>query len=475
MMKKIDIYEKAVQSLMEEFQAHKGKGYCYIYPPANPITFITQFIQGIKNKRSFAKILVVVEDWSLVDKCKSAFKGMVSIEDYDNFIADITFLSTKWINTSFNYKYTFGVTIGLNNNYPIYAYLNRTCQFILGILTKDNMNVDFKYGISHQLPLLNVNLDESNVTAARVNTPVNEYRIPLQFTEADKEIYDKYNAFIKSCNTIFGGLDNITKCRIGDKDNGISAMDFRYRLAINNGWSEKLDTNTEFNRQIDEIYNPVSLYQRAESFFNITRARRELVMNNENKFNSVLNIIKDNITKKILVVCKDGNYANKLMKYLNNAIKEYDKKEIAGCYHDEVEARYFSDNFGNPIVYKSGKHKGEPRLFKSAIVSTYFEELFNSNEINVLIIKESSNNKLLVNADIIIYTSSLLADIFDFKKRYVNVTFTNNITTLYKIFYSGSIEEDSINREIPSTLVSVHENSELQKLQLNKTTNEVII
>lgn len=266
MMKKIDIYEKAVQSLMEEFQAHKGKGYCYIYPPANPITFVTQFIQRIKNKRSFAKILVVVEDWSLVDKCKSAFKGMVSIEDYDSFITDITFLSTKWINTSFNYKYTFGVTIGLNNNYPIYAYLNRTCQFVLGILTKDNMNTDFKYGISHQLPLLNVNLDESNVTAARVNTPVNEYRIPLQFTEADKEIYDKYDAFIKSCNTIFGGLDNITKCRIGDKDNGISAMDFRYRLAVNNGWSEKLDTNTEFNRQIDEIYNPVSLYQRVESF-----------------------------------------------------------------------------------------------------------------------------------------------------------------------------------------------------------------
>ena len=101
--------------------------------------------------------------------------------------------------------------------------------------------------------------------------------------------------------------------------------------------------------------------------------------------------------------------------------------------------------------------------------------MFNSDEINVLIIKESSNNKLLVNADIIIYTSSLLADIFDFKKRYINVTFTNNITTLYKIFYSGSIEEDSINREIPSTLISVHENSELQKLQLNKTTNEIII
>lgn len=475
MMKKIDIYEEAVKGLMEEFQAHKGKGYCYVYPPANPITFVTQFIQGIKNKRPDGRILVIVEDWSLTDKCKSAFKGMLDSDIYDKFIQDITFLSTKYVNTTFRFRYTFGVTIGLNNNYPIYAYLNRVCQFVLGILTKDNMNADFKYGINLELPLLKVNLDESNVTAARINTPVNEYRIGIQFTEADKQTYDKYNAFIKSCNTIFGGIDNITKCRVGDKDKGISSVEFRYRLANANGWSEKLDTTTEFNRQIDEIYNPVSLYQRAESFFNITRARRELVMNSENKFNTIFKVIEDNPGKKILVVCKDGNYANKLMNYLNNAVEGYDKREIAGCYHDEVEARYFSDNFGNTIVYKSGKHKGEPRLFKSAVVSTYFEELFNSNRINVLIIKESSNNKLSVNADIIVYTSSLLADIFDFKKRYANVTFTNNITTLYKIFYSGSIEEDSINREIPSTLISVHENDGLQKLQLNKTTNEIII
>lgn len=474
MMKKIDIYKNAVQELMEEFQAHKGKGYCYIYPPANPITFVTQFIYRIKSKRPEGRILVIVEDWSLTDKCKSAFKGIIAPESYDRFIGDITFLSTRFVNTTFRFRYTFGVTIGLNNNYPIYAYLNRVCQFVLGILTKDNMNADFKYGINLELPLLKVNLDESNVTAARVNTPVKEYRIGLYFTEADKEIYDKYNSYIKSCNTIFGGLDNIQKCRLGDKGAGLSSMEFRYRLATTNGWSEKLDTTTEFNKQIDAVYNPVALYQRAESFFNITRARRELVMNNENKFDTIATLVKENTDKKILIVCKDGNYANKLMKYLNNAV-EYDTNGIAGCYHDNVESQYFTDNFGNPIVWKSGKYKGKPRLFKSIMVSKYFEELYNSDRIKVLIIKESSNNKLSINADIIIYTSSLLANIFDFKKRFTNITFTNNITTLYKIFYNGSIEEDSINKEIPSTLVSVCENDQMQKLQLNKTTNEIII
>lgn len=474
-MKKIDIYEEAVQGLMEEFQAHKGKGYCYIYPPANPITFVTQFIQRIKNKRPDARILVIVEDWSLTDKCKSAFKGMLDSDIYDNFIKDITFLSTKYVNTTFTFKYVFGVTIGLNNNYPIYAYLNRICQFVLGILTKDNMNADFKYGINLELPLLKVNLTESNITAARVNTPVKEYRIGITLTEADKEMYDKYSHYLKSCITIYGSLDNIQRCRLGDKGAGLSSVEYRYRLAYANGWSENLDTTTEFNKQIDEVYNPVSLYQRAESFFNIARTRRELLMNNENKFNTIFNIIKDNPAKKILIVCKDGNYANKLMNYLNNAVEEYDKRQIAGCYHDDVESQYFTDNFGNPLVYKSGKHKGEPRLFKSTMVSNYFEELYNSDRIDVLIIKESSSNKLSINADIVIYTSTLLANIFDFKKRFANITYSDNITTLYRIFYSGTIEEDSINKEIPSSLVSVYENTELQKLQLNRTTNEIII
>ena len=251
------------------------------------------------------------------------------------------------------------------------------------------MDNEFITKVRNLLPNIAINTNVDNLQkTANIYSPVEEHRIGVYFDEEDKKEYDKQTDYINTSIKIFGELSNIEKCKNGDPTLNISAASFREQLARENGWSEELNTSIDFHKQIDDIYNPNTLYERACTFYTITKKRRDFVSDNNSKLDAILKICKDNPKKQILIISKRGEFAARVTKHLiANGV-------YCGDFHDCIEDTILRDEFGVPISIKSGKHKGEPKIIKSQAISSLNLRAFNDKALNVLSIKNSSNNGL---------------------------------------------------------------------------------
>ena len=292
-----------------------------------------------------------------------------------------------------------------------------------------------------------------------IYSPVEEHRYGVELSDDDRELYNKYTDYITTCISIFGELSNIEKCKKGDDKLGISAADFRNTIAYENGWREDLDTNIPFMKQIDDIYNPNILFERACTFYTITKQRRDLVCDNDAKLEVIKNICLDNKDKKILIISKRGEYAAKITKYLN---ENSDIK--CGDYHDCIEDAIAIDDMGIPILVKSGVNKGKPRVIGAQAQSSLNERRFNAGYINALSIKSASNIKLKIACDIVILTSSLCDNIIEVKSRFTDIVFNSVPTKTFRVYCNSTIENDKLNKEKENTLFTI----------INETENNVL-
>ena len=190
---------------------------------------------------------------------------------------------------------------------------------------------------------------------------------------------------------------------------------------------------------IDDNYNPNILFEKACTFYNISNERRNILLNNKNKINEICDICLKNMDKKILILSKNGEFAAAITNYINLTLKN----DTCGDYHDCIEDMAAVDMYGNPILIKSGKDKGKPKIVKSAAISSNNEKRFNNGNINILSAKVSSNIKLSINVDIVIFTDGISTDIIEVKSRFTNSTF-NVPTITYRLFTNDTIEHKKL-------------------------------
>lgn len=287
--------------------------------------------------------------------------------------------------------------------------------------------------------------------------------------DEDKDNYAKCSEFISDSMKIFNDMYTLECCRMGDRKNNLSAMDCCCNIAYNNGWSKDIDTSTEFGLQIDKYYNPNAISERATLVYNIIRNRRNLVLNNTLKYDIVLKLCEQNRDKKILIVSKNGDFANNIAEHLQaNSIN-------VGMFHNEIPASYMYDANGNVITYKSGENKGKAKLFKDVALSKNYKDMFNANLLNVLVIKECSDNSLDIDVDMIIYASSLVTNIFDFKTRYQHIRYRTKETILHRIYTKDTIEEQILYKEPQNSLVCLQNGISESNIQFNDESGEINI
>lgn len=208
-------------------------------------------------------------------------------------------------------------------------------------------------------------------------------------------------------------------------------------------------------KQIDDIYNPNILFERACTFYTIAKQRRDLVSDNSAKLEAIKDICLANLGKQILIISKRGEYAAKVTKYLN----EFPDIKC-GDYHDCIDDAIAVDDMGVPILVKSGANKGKPRVVGSQAQSTANERLFNNKAINVLSIKSASNPKLKIATDVVIFTSPLCDNIIDVKTRFTNVAFNGMPTKTYRVYCAGTVESDKMNKEKEVSIIKVINDTE---------------
>ena len=432
---------------MDKFVEKKGKASCYALKPVKPENIITVFINAHRQKRNDTKILIVTDTYEQRLKIKD-------ILEKHNLIDNVTILTRKFINGYYNYIYHFTFLLGCNDDIDVLKHLNHQSKFTLNVLTEYNPSLNEE--INKVLPIITTNVTFNELCQDRLKYPVEETHIPITISDEDKEQSDKYDKYISSSMSIFGSFENADKCRIGDTVLNISAGEFRYNLAKENGWSETLDTNIEFNKNIDEIYNPNSLFERANTLYNIIRERSNLLTDNNAKIPAIIDIINKHKNKKILIVSKRGEFANLIANYINENT-EY----LCGEYHDCIPEQYIKDENGEYITYKSGENKGKRKLFKSKALSTMCLNRFNSSDksfaINLLSIKNSSDIKLKTAIDIVIFTSSVCYSPNDFISRYSNIEFNSNPLISYMIYCNNTIESNKINERLLTNNVKLIE------------------
>lgn len=431
-----------ISEILYKFQEAKGRA-CVFLPKQFPIIrIVANAIAKFRYKRPDDQILIIVSN-------QSERIAILTFLQQNNIYYNIKILTREFVKSIYSTKFVIFINI---LDYGFISNFADNGKFVFSIYNVSNIDTYTVMKIREILCNININIDFNNIVNDKLSLPVEEHRIGIQLEDNDTEVYTKCEQYIKDCMAIFGDLSNVNKCRIGDVNNGISAAQFRQDLAIRNGWSSTLDTSVPIYKEIDDIYNPNALFEKANLVYNIIRERINIVTNCQNKLENIKNIILDNIDKKILIVSKSGEFANKIFNYIND-----EGFSSCGAYHSDVEPSYMNDENGNIICYKTGKDKGKYKLFGAIALSNAYLEAFNNGQVNCLSIKNSSSEKLKTSIDIVIFTSSLYADYDEFIKRFTKISITNPVK-IYKLYCHNTIESKEIEKQVPKPNVKIIEN-----------------
>ena len=316
-------------------------------------------------------------------------------------------------------------------------YLNNS-KFKLVILNKLLKTSEDSMALYKVCPLLD-DFKYNEIEAVRLSTPVEEIQIGVDIPEDsfERKVLDKANEYVSTSLAIFGSFDIIQQARTGNTALNISSNQICAQIAQENGWNENLDMSIEFNVDIDRLYNPMNLKERASKTYEIIRTRSQLLSDYDGKLDAILTIIENNPDKKILIINKRGDFANKVTEYINCRSIE----PICGNYHDRVEPIPAIDINGLPIYYKSGAKKGERRMMAAQAQKTYNEYMFNQNKIRVLSANNAPDKELTIDVDIIIITSPQCESIKSYIYRMSNLSFRSDNITLYSLYCKNSMEE----------------------------------
>ena len=224
--------QKYIMQLIEGFVKHRGKASCFALSPIKPKNIVVSFINLHRQKRIDSTILIVVRDYNERIKIKEL------LEKY-NLIDKVTILTRTYMKTEYNYYYTFTFIIG-NKEIDFINHLRMQSKFTFTIFTEAIEDVKTYNTFNNILPIIKPNITFGDLSKDRLKYPVEETHIPVQISDEEEQQYKKYNDYVTSSMRIFGDFDNADKCRIGDTVLNISAGEFRYNLARENGWSEKI-------------------------------------------------------------------------------------------------------------------------------------------------------------------------------------------------------------------------------------------
>ena len=465
--------EKIIDEAVETWNSRIGNGTMIIPPPLDSLKPIYKILPRLFNRSPTASVVIVVDDFSNKETVNNYLTQQNNIYDaiFKRFInsGNIKILSIDWISDNIN-QYNPLLTIIYNPSGFTFAHLGLLDKstFKLIILGK-TINSKDKDSFCSICPIVK-EVTQDEVDSSRTNPPVEEYRIPISI-DADSEdakLLEYYNDNIRVSINIFGGLENLKKAMSGTSNNN-SAMAYCDALARDNGWSEHLDMTTEYNQQIDKLYNPIAIQEKANVTYDMIRKRSKLVASYLYKINAITEIVRNNVNKKILIINKFADMANYVAGNLNIA----NGKIICKAYYDKLESIPAVDIDGNPIFYKTGAKKGQRKVMGVTSQKKLYQTMFNKGDINVLSVTNSPDKELNIDVDIIIITSPLCEDIKSYLYRLSKINFNTPII-LYTLYCKNTLEEKQLeNKSMDSNhkLISV----DTPNVKLDVNSNYIVV
>ena len=445
-----ELHEKSVY----QWRMNKGIGTFIIPAPLDVLRPLLMILPAMYNKSPTMETNIIIADFVDKDKLKDYLLHK-SEPIHSNVYRDLItkgFIKIMTVSVATD-RFTY-----LNPNLVV-IYNPKECLYCyVGLLDK----AKFKLILS-SIPLIGGleqlnnlvprvgSYNQSSIDEIRSSRPVKEVLVPLVIDEDSnlKKKLDYYNKEISTAIAIFGDFDTIKMARLGNSNTNSSSMAVCYNIARQNGWNENLDMTIQFNVEIDELYSPSALKERASGIYEIIRSRSLALASSDEKLSYILKIVEDNVDKNILIINKHGDFANEVTKYIN------DNTHYNSCYnyHDKVENIPAIDDNGNEVLIKSGVNKGKPKMLGVKSQKNLAQKLMNKGAIHILSTNAAPDKDLAVNIDVIVITSPLCDTIETYLYRLSKVEFAKEVQ-LYTLYYKGSLEEKKLDeRIVPPTHV----------------------
>lgn len=461
---KTDLIEKAI----EHWRSNRGLGTALIPPPIDDKVFLLAVLQRMYAKRPNYPIMIITE----------TFQERMDIIEYitttDNEENNKEF--KKLIDTKVLKIFTSNI-IKNSVNYPtkfVILYHSKTlsnelvnfvlkCQFRLVIINKVLANANDMQQLYSIAPLLQ-DFKQNEIDEIRLSVPVEEVLVDVQLSDEgdDKKLIEYYDEYIRASLNIFGKFEKMKEANYGNQELNISSAEICEEIAKNNGWNEHLDMSLQYNVQIDEMYNPAQIRERASKTYEIIRLRTNFLANYKTKLPRILEIVENNMGKNILIINKNALFANEVANYINT-IKD---SNICAAYHSSLDTIPAVDEQGNPICFKSGERKGKQKTFGAQAQMTAIEKKYVEGKINIISTNNGVDKELSGKTDIVILTSPLCSDIESFIYRLTRMNWSDKIA-LFSLYVENSIEETKMANRVLNTSHEILNRENFNNKQIN--------
>lgn len=431
------------ESSLNKWRANKAKGWELVPPPLDARYLLLGTLLKSYNKTEDLSVLIIVDTFA--DRCNLidflTTQGNENDKEFKKLIANKTLkIYTPDIIQRMMYKPSAKLCIcfDISKLLPIHlqCFLDAKWYFIILSKLMDRKSMNNLLGIPH----LNT-FTQDVIDKIRTSFPVEEWRVGVDIPEGSKDdiAIKTYNNYILESMRVFGSLDVMKAARFGNSSISMSASAVCEQLAKENGWSENLDMSYPFNVQIDSLYNPNSIRERASLTYDFIRNRNNLLSDSDYKLQAIYDIVGNNPNKRILVINKRGDFASKVSRYLNEQFGE----DISLPCHPNLETIPATDEYGNPVLYKSGTNKGKQRTYGAIAQCNIAIDRFNRGKINVLCVNNAPITSLCIDVDIVIITSPMCEDIASYFYRLSYCSFTNPLY-LYSLYIKNTVEESKL-------------------------------
>lgn len=428
-------------SILKSWSDNKFVGTAILPAPINIESILLEALLRIYNKNPTNSVIIIVRDFA----------------ERDKVISYLTNANNSILTNCLNNKYIkiFTENYIINNEKSLMFCYAKICFWYCPneISVQIRTYIEkFKYRfiiLSHRLSnaymqnLYSTNpiikgVDESKLNDLRTSSPVEETLIEVSIDENTVEFSNlkRCNDFISKSMNIFGDFVTLNYARLGNPKTNQTYNDICYEIAYSNGWKPNMEM-TDLNIELDNLFNPNSIHERASETYRIITERSKLLSDYFGKLDNILNIVKDNIDKKILIINKSKEFAAQVTNYINSSIG----KNICANFHDNVEACPAIDSLGNPIRYKNGPKAGEVKYIKASAQKTQNQILFNLGSINVLSTNNLPDKDLQVSVDVIIITSTQCKQVEEYIYRLSDVMFNSSCLFVYTLYIKNSLEE----------------------------------
>lgn len=426
--------------MIQTWRTNKGKGTFVVPLNFNVQQPILEIISKMVDKTPSIKCTIIVKDFEERQHLLDVLKQNETINEGINN-SNIKVLTESYFNSS-----TFRISLDLliivrPNEYTMKLDVELFRARFKLVFIDNNLDNASKLKLYSTCPHL-ATITTEEVKVSNANSPVEERRIPVNIipdSDTDK-LYKYYNEYVQTTLNIFGSLEVIDQARTGNKDLNISSNQICANIAYNNGWHENLDMSSPINVQVDELFNPSKLKDRVVNIYDIIRKRNTLLAEYVGKLDVIVDIVKRNQSKKILIISKKGEFANEVTNAINKELGD-----ICGNYHDNCEDIPARNEDGSFIKVKSGINAGQIKYLKSKAQKTLNERLFNEDKLSVLSANSAIDKDLCAKVDVVIITSPQCETIEAYLYRLNSLFVSSTPLLLYNVYISNSAEERLLN------------------------------